>query len=438
MTMISWVRLSLVWFGFAFQFSLVHADTGILSDDEDVVYRTVQVQIVHRHGDRSPITPLLDEDYWASQLVPAEQLKELEQNYRVIRDASNAYNHNAGGRGVFGKLSELGLEQMVDVGLGLRKEFTSNEGDLLHTALFDPEQNPLSSDNVRVYSTDFPRTVQSVQGLVKGLFGQQDPDQPIDIDVRQTTMMIPDPQPRETVEQGQLEIALVNRPHILIREQQNLALAARATKALHHLLAPDAREAAFGVVQEHPEDVSIEEEPLAWNQLAELSKCLKVRNLLPEGISSDDVEEIGQHTAWRWFETLSHPRLIYLAMNEWVTTQVESMKRALDVSQPALTIWSCHDSSLIGMLCAYRLEKPQTWPEYSTVFLMEVVEVIRPNQPQDTHPELAVRFSINGERLRILWDPENPMDVIPLELLAQKIATETGEPFDARTFANEL
>ena len=235
---------------------------------------TVQVQIVHRHGDRSPITPLLDEEYWKSQLVPPIQLAKIAENTVIQRQqGSTGYQHAAGGRGCFGKLSELGLFQMIKVGLDLRKELVDGEGDLIFTPIFTAQSNnPLSKDTLRIVSTDFPRTIQSVQGLLLGLMDEDIIEGTIPIDVRHSSIMIPDPQPRATKEQEQLEAFMVNRPHVLRREAEKFDLALRATKALHPLLAPDAREADFGVVQEHPENMSIETQPLAWNQLAELSK----------------------------------------------------------------------------------------------------------------------------------------------------------------------
>ena len=240
--------------------------------------------------------------------------------------------------------------------------------------------------------------------------------------------MIPDPQPRHTKEQERLEALMMSRPHVLQKEAEQTAFATRITKAIHPLLGEGAREMAFGVVQEQPGQMSIELEPLAWNQLAEITKCLHVRSLLPPEISAEDVETIGKHTAWRWIETFSHSRLIYLAMNKLLVKQVEYM---LDHErQPSLTLWSAHDSTLLGLLSAYRLEQPSTWPEYSSFLLMEVVEVTETSSDGSSNSELVVRFSLNGERLRSMWDPNNPLDAIPLALLEEKIRTEGSEPID--------
>jgi hypothetical protein len=41
--------------------------------------------LIHRHGDRSPITPLLDEEYWASQLPQPEHIKRLSEGVNIVR-----------------------------------------------------------------------------------------------------------------------------------------------------------------------------------------------------------------------------------------------------------------------------------------------------------------------------------------------------------------
>ena len=157
-------------------------------------------------------------------------------------------------------------------------------------------------------------------------------------------------------------------------------------------------------------------QPLQWNQLAELTKCLSVRDMLPPGITKEDQEVIAEHTAWRWFQTLRHPRLAYLAMHTVTSRQVDYLLN--HTNEPALTIWSAHDSTLIGLLCAYRLEQPAIWPEYASHLLLELIEV---ENVADKRKELFVRFSLNGEVLKSHWEGEDSFEMIPLTLLKKKI-----------------
>ena len=44
-----------------------------------------QLQVIHRHGDRTPITPLADRAYWSTILPSAAELVSLERGTTVIR-----------------------------------------------------------------------------------------------------------------------------------------------------------------------------------------------------------------------------------------------------------------------------------------------------------------------------------------------------------------
>ena len=134
---------------------------------ETAKYKTVKVQVVHRHGDRSPITPMKDVEYWKSQLVDEQTAFKIAENTHVLREVE--FSHAAGARGPFGKLSKLGLLQMIRVGDTLSEELTEEKTNgLFYSPLFSTER-PLHPSNIRVYSTDFERTIQSVQGLLVGL-----------------------------------------------------------------------------------------------------------------------------------------------------------------------------------------------------------------------------------------------------------------------------
>ena len=93
-----------------------------------LLQRLVQVQVVHRHGDRTPITPMKDEAYWRSNLPEAHVLEGIARGTNLRRDGGGAdcqqgqNPHAAGGRGPFGQLTSLGLLQMISLGGRLREE----------------------------------------------------------------------------------------------------------------------------------------------------------------------------------------------------------------------------------------------------------------------------------------------------------------------------
>jgi Histidine phosphatase superfamily (branch 2) len=374
-----------------------------------------------------------NETYWAATLPTFDLLQKVATGTNVIRDGE-ANTHAAGGRGPFGKLTQLGLLQMVDLGNTLREQLQADVvGDhhlddhgnvfLNNGRLFDPT-NPIRPRHVKVVSTDFQRTILSVQGTLIGIF--PDPEkEPIDIDVRHTSIMIPDPQPRRSAEQVELEQVLASRKHLQEREDEMLALAVQTTASLLHLLGEGAHGVSFGIGEEKGSAGAPDAtKPLAWAQLAEITKCLAVRDLLPDTISIDDQEAIAAHTAWKWFENLRHPRLAYLAMNPMVTTMIESMHTKLEKEEePAVIIYSAHDSTLIGLLCAFRLEQPSVWPEYGSYLKLELLEAVTTKG----ETQLLVRFSLNGEILKSQWAEGESLEAIPLDRLTENIKLDGSD-----------
>jgi acid phosphatase len=403
-----------------------------VGNDDKKIYRTLQVQIVHRHGDRTPITTLKDEDYWASTLIPPDLLEKISSNTKIIT-SGQANTHHAGGKGAFGKLTQLGLFQMIDLGNTLREELVSDKhpheydhpdayqvdphsGNKHYKYVFHP-QRPLHPKNIKYISTNFPRTIQSAQGLLVGLFPDST-EEPIVIDARQTDIFIPDPQPRQTPEQEALEKELAAQPHLKLKEQEMRPLAIRVTEALKDTLGEGALDISYGVGEEETKEAG--PKTLGWAQLAEITKCLQIRNRLPPAISESETEIISKHAAWRWFESLRHPRLAYLAMNRMVSHLIDAMHK--HDKEPPVIIYSAHDSTLIGLLCSFRLEQPSSWPEYASYLKLELLEVIL---PMDQRKEHVVRFSLNGNLLRSLWDEgKDPMMEIPLHYLTDKIKNE--------------
>jgi acid phosphatase len=388
--------------------------------------RVLQVQIVHRHGDRTPITPLQNETFWASTLPGTELLAKLDSQTRIIRDRPNA--HKAGGRGPFGKLTQLGLLQMVELGTKLREELHWEQGGnavdphgnvyLHHGRLFHPDFT-MEPNHVDVISTDFPRTIQSVQGVLVGLFPEF--DGVFEIDVRFTSDLIPDPQPRRSAEQEELELKLASRPHLLQREDEMRDLAIKTTAALMPLLGEGALDVSFGVGEEGS---SHHHHHLAWTQLSEITKCLAVRDMLPPSISIKDQQAISAHAAWKWMEHLRHPRLAYLAMNPMLTRMLQVMKD--HAKMPPLTLYSAHDSTLIGLLCALNLESPSQWPGYGEYLKVELLECGRVNESGEfVDTEHYVRFSLSGNVLKSHWGSE-PVELIRLNDLENRIASASS------------
>lgn len=342
--------------------------------------------------------------------------------------AGGESGHVAQGRGPFGKLTQMGLLQMIEVGTRVKGELEamawSPQANVAAAAASASDSSfQLLPHHIKIFSTDFPRTIQSVQGVLVGFF-PDGPSQTLDIDCRHTTSwMIPDPQPRRSSEQEALELELAHRPHILEREAEMRPLAVRCTQSLLPLLGDDAFKVSYGVGEDKKDDKDDSSNTphgrtLSWAQLSEMTKCLQVRNLLPDDITIEDQEATSAYCAWKWFESLRNPRLAFLAMHHFTNTIVQGMKDF--EKEPPVIIFSGHDSSLIGLLCAFHLEQPSVWPEYGSVLKMELLEKISGKEGEDD--DLVVRFYLNGELLRSMWHGRS-REEISLKKLAHYTST---------------
>ena len=81
------------------------------------------LQVVHRHGDRTPVTPLADKEYWAGVIPSQAELDRLAVGTAVVRTDTTNAPHPAAGDGVFGTLSLRGVEMMREGGVRLREQY---------------------------------------------------------------------------------------------------------------------------------------------------------------------------------------------------------------------------------------------------------------------------------------------------------------------------
>ena len=163
------------------------------------------VQALFRHGDRTPYSPLRDKHFWETTLPDAEDIAEISSLTIPLRSSSEPNCHPAAGNGPFGSLTIKGIAQMEARGELLRDALVHSKGEarpilggkeMLAGNSFLPESYDPGS--IVVWSTDFPRTIQSVQALLYGLYPPETRQgHTIPIDTRNTDDMHPDPHPRQ-------------------------------------------------------------------------------------------------------------------------------------------------------------------------------------------------------------------------------------------------
>ena len=344
-----------------------------------------QLQVIHRHGDRTPITPLADRAFWSSILPSEAELTSLEDGTTVLRP-SGSVPHPAAGDGLFGTLSLRGVQMMREVGAELRRTYPS----LLH------EDLPLSADDIRVHSTDFPRTVQSVQALLQGLSPLEQRGEPIPIDCTLGDKMIPDPVPRATEEQAACEATVLRSDAVLRHAAEVEPLRLRYSQALLEAgtLDPRAYElSGMGAGDEAstPQAGGVPG-PLSWNKLAEVLTCMQTYKQLPPSLTDEDVREASAAGAYRWRALMAERRVAHLAMGAMAAALVSAATEAAegacenDVVARRLQVWSGHDSTLFGLLAAFELDSPSAWPPCAPPLAPSHPRTLAPSHPRTLAP----------------------------------------------------
>eukprot|EP00581_Thalassiosira_minuscula_P007041 CAMPEP_0183709128 /NCGR_PEP_ID=MMETSP0737-20130205/5238_1 /TAXON_ID=385413 /ORGANISM="Thalassiosira miniscula, Strain CCMP1093" /LENGTH=543 /DNA_ID=CAMNT_0025937143 /DNA_START=11 /DNA_END=1642 /DNA_ORIENTATION=- len=392
----------------------------------------MQIQIIHRHGDRTPITPLEDKSYWSTLLPSEKRLKDIAAYTKIIRneeeeEGSSNTDHPAGGGDVYGRLTSDGLTMMKELGTKLRHDVVTRFKQRKDVPQLESVH---ASTWIKVASTDFSRTIQSVQSLLTGLLPNRRTVD-IDIDVRHTEKMIPDLQPRRYAGQANRENYLMNGQAFLTKEAEMAPLAVRLTDALFAagVLGEAALQLSFGVGEDGAAKASgtandnEKQGVLPWNQLAEILVCLEKRDRLPSEITQQDLKEVTEHNAWRWFALLSDERLGTMAIKSLAKKMIQSGEESVRMGSkpwsisktPLLNIFSGHDATLISILCFFRIERPAVWPEYGSYLKMELLRDdygVLEKKDDDSSSTLSVRkekkkkfryyvlFSLNGEPLR--------------------------------------
>jgi len=409
-----------------------------------------------------------DVSYWKSQLPTKEELDLLEEeNPKVvlIRDEPSGkekYHHSAAGDDTFGRLTSLGIQQMISVGQALRSDLLS--------MLSNNANNNNNKDNVIIHpgmihvaSTDFPRTILSAKSVIQGLFHTSTASSKppfnmkengnIEIDLRYTTRMIPDPKPRLYTNQLALETQITTEDAKFIsKEKEMYPLAVRISNVLYEQNFVDAAKASllsFGVGEDKDDKKQVESSEqqkypiLSWIQLAEISHCLMARNLLPlDFISSKDYNDIMNYVAWRWFYILSNADLSKMALKSLIKKIVWNAYSYVEYKeqdgneegqqQPLLYLFSAHDATLIGLMCGLHMEQPSQWPDYGSFLKVELFEDEKgvclygnckepkrgsvrgigalKNEDEQIGPNYYLRFSLNNQVLKSKWGSRSIID----------------------------
>uniref|UniRef100_A0A9J7YEL1 Acid phosphatase 6, lysophosphatidic n=1 Tax=Cyprinus carpio carpio TaxID=630221 RepID=A0A9J7YEL1_CYPCA len=137
-------------------------------------YELKLIQVLFRHGARTPLKSIPDvlEAQWVPELLEAPahteidyMVTDLQGGPRPPAPVEDSYRSKILTGGTYpGQLTTLGMQQLYDLGVRLRKKYIQEEPFL--TPSFNPKE-------VYIRSTNIVRTIESAKCLVAGLFQQE-------------------------------------------------------------------------------------------------------------------------------------------------------------------------------------------------------------------------------------------------------------------------
>ncbi|CAI5741677.1 unnamed protein product [Hyaloperonospora brassicae] len=315
------------------------------------------VLIFHRHGDRTPVltsfgtaaAPLVDETaFWASKVATPEQLQVLLETAKPVGASalhppvlcpSKASQHP------YGLLTGQGVRAMTDKGRALRARYG---------ALIDSSN--IKREDVYVLSSSVPRTVESVQCLLRGFFHDSDTAQVPQFHVHTYEHNVLAPRhPRQVFNEIEL---LVNDDVLTLRSESER----EATKQLALYL----RE-CLGITSD---------QPLSWTAIRDALKCCAAHGRpFPDGIDQSIFLQVEAYDTWLWQRLYRGKDFCYRAFKDGVNEVYSFLKTVVEHKQPAkLSFFSAHDNSIVALLGALQIDAGTHLPEYGSMLALEMYE----------------------------------------------------------------
>jgi acid phosphatase len=384
--------------------------------DVDKDLRLVQVQLIHRHGDRTPVAPAGQDLVFWEQQIPGGAMA-LAESWEELALQGSTLHRCPLTRGPFeahfydqrysdprlGQLTFAGYAQLRQLGQTIRKQY--------QTLL--PEQYVPGS--VLAYSTNFRRTVLSVDNLLLGLY----PPESRPTEHAKIPIFVKLPIQKEVMFTYKCPSLSFFRQAIL---SQNAVRAQEANMAeLKKLFIT-----AYG----------LEETEFSWTEARDSLTVANAYGLpLPPTVDSDSVSDrILRHNCFRWNALFSSPHAIKFGIGRLVETvlaRISSLK--VDQSGPKLVVYSAHDTTLFMFLKALGVDMSLDWPPYASYLAIE-------SYANDEN-EIFCRFVYNGEPLVIESKPGDPlsrMQFVPLKLLRMMWEQYHSQDFEAECIERSL
>lgn len=422
------------------------------------------VWIFHRHGDRTPGQPLVEDSYrdeesafWRTKIPPVDRT-----HYDMLSEKFPATIHpenNSGrfldagsGREPYGFLTWKGMQQLYEKGRVTGQRYR-------------PENNEPFTDywNVQAFSTNYLRTVKSLQCFLDGICGvgrrlvgksgngsfyeHVDPDSYIQANhIPKIDIFVRDPK-QETLNRFDTSPELmkslvrdvIQTPQFLQQDSKAAPLAARLSNyipGLIRLRSPHRSPSTINWIHAADHFICRSSHDVPLNAFSHLE-----HNQGAEQILQSMNHATISHLATRFRLWYNSPPLLAAMMLPLLTDIYNEMMHYANMSNEGrgeikkpFNIYSCHDVTILALLYSIDaaflastsndlqsnqgLSKLQLehlghlhyWPEYACTFVIELSKV----QAKGKEDEFLIKFLLNGEVVRTMTSLRKDQDAITI------------------------
>eukprot|EP00282_Hemiselmis_andersenii_P005751 CAMPEP_0114141220 /NCGR_PEP_ID=MMETSP0043_2-20121206/17796_1 /TAXON_ID=464988 /ORGANISM="Hemiselmis andersenii, Strain CCMP644" /LENGTH=448 /DNA_ID=CAMNT_0001235355 /DNA_START=49 /DNA_END=1395 /DNA_ORIENTATION=- len=375
---------------------------------ESLVLR--QVVVVHRHGDRTPLSLKIGdweqsrelEEFWGGRLPSQDTLKRWgELNIDPTGTNLKPRGESSSTSWPYGHLTMLGADQLRTLGSRLRERYVG----LL--SFLPPTLSPnATSSTLQVRSTRYPRTINSVINLLLGLYPADARETDPETGARATVVVHSEAKADDYLDGGS-ENTCPRLKELREKLDKSLSVPRRFADAQAKVRAAMTREGA----------------PLtnvSFIRASEVSICHRSHGLpMPGGLPAAVVRDVTDYNAWIYGQRGASVEISRLGIGPLLSDIGGGFDAASAGREaPLMRVFSGHDSTLMPLLVALG-GYDDLWPPYASHVSLELLY----DEGRDRH---VVRCIYNGAAIGLFGSKDT--SPIPYTLFKEKLKDRFKPP----------
>lgn len=362
--------------------------SGSSSSSSSSDKKLLHIVVIHRHGDRAPVTKSIGPKYphtieveneWRTRIVSGrneEILKEVAKA-QCSQGNDSIYTGRDVAGAPYGQLTDKGSDQLMALGRSLRQIYATENN-------FLPAD--LNGEHIFTRSTNICRTMNSVRSLLVGLYGMNSAAEVASRCAEdQTNGVTTFPQIR-SFPAGQDPMIDGPCPDPALKDEIR-------KKIIEQHAIPDGYPHGYDALNEKMQRHLGFEKRVNWLQAREQLVCMQSHGLpFPDGLDETDVGKLYDIELWIVKKLFGDRTYNALAIGAFYLELRDRLKDIqADAAPELLSIYSAHDYTLIPFLEGLRI-LPESFPHYAAYVVMEIAAGENP-------ADKFIRFLYNGDEV---------------------------------------